>query len=48
MLPTGYHPQDNAYPQDIHVMDTPNGYKMLPTGYNVYPVGSPMDINVIL
>ena len=39
MLPTGYHPQDITYPQDINVMDTPNGYKMLPTGYNLYPVG---------
>ena len=43
MLPTGYHPQDKTYPQDINVMDTPNGYKMLPTGYNLYPVGPLVD-----
>ena len=52
ILPTGYHLQDiMCYPQDkndVHVVDTPNGYKIAPTGHNGYPVGFQVRMFLVL
>lgn len=42
ILPTGYHLQDmmccSQDKNDVHAMDTPNGYQIVPTGHDLYPV----------